>query len=1489
MKKQHMQLWIIALLVIAMLIPTATAGAVNATKIQLYSGTGDDAVNVTGTTYGFNPGEEVELTVVTTPEDIPEELTCTSTYPSIATCEISEGTITVKAVKNGTSTITVKGASSKKTAKLPVKVGNMASGIEITSPKDGDEITAGTSTLYLNWTVTYTDGNTAKNKNAVFFVYNEDSTTNKNVTVKSSGKVTANTAFTAKTPVTIKACSSDNARDYDNGGERVCDSITLTVIPSVKTLDICKDADGTDCPAQIALELGSADTASLVAVVTPDDAKKEVTWKSSNTNIAKVDTDGNVTPGTKAGTATITATAADGSRKSSTIKVNVGKLVQSITLTGADTMTSLKTTKITATVSPTDATNKKVNWKIIDPDCDKTDKSTCDASKYATVSAGTVRAKQVEKKTTITVLACPADGNTEACAKHDIEITPAVSKIRLLDADNNEVTSSKIYAIQKGDTYEFAAKVSPEDANQTVTWKSSSERIATVSDGIVTPGTNAGTVTITATAGGKSATARVRVVNELVSSVAIEWVSGVEASEGKVSLANGQSVKLKANVLTATADNRNVKWYIVDPSSCTSEGDYRTCAKSSYATVSGGKVTARKTAEPKDLYVIAEAADGSGEFDTYSITVIPVASKISISYIPDETSAEKTDVTNKTIKEIIDLNSGDSKTIRLYGTVTPDTANQELTWKSSNEKIAGVDADGLVTFYNSGTVTITATAKDGSKRSAKVTITGKIVVETITISGSTSVAAGKSIQLKAKVEPTNATNQKLTWKSSNSSIASVNSSGKVTGGKNVRVATPVTIYATATDVDERHQTPAQGYYDIVVYPAVTSVTILGEDSVSKNGKTIAMDLNVKPDYQLSSYTQPDGASPEVTWKSSKPGVATVDETGLVTAVANGTTVITCTAADGSGKKATVTIKVSTMVTKIEIANEEYEVREGNKIYLTAVLSPEKPSNGKLTWVSEDTSVVKVSGTGTTGTVIGQKVTTESVVCTNVYAKATDGSEVESNKLEICVYPYARSVKVLDKDDADITGQTISLPEGEVLEIHGQAYPGGAKQKFTIESNDSKNGVKVTYIDEENGSSAYLTSITKGKTVTITVKTTDGSGTKGTIKIKTTAAIAKNLEFTGMSVTSLGASPMAVSDEAGMSALSVASLDDTASEVVLGENTLTAGSVAQLSYEISPAAAAENEVAYFSSDDSLATVDENGVVTVANEIAEDTTVTITALVMDGSATSGTMDIALLGNAVAEVVDEEAVTEEPTGEATATEEATVDPEATATEEATVDPEATATEEATVDPEATATEEATVDPEATATEEATVDPEATATEEATVEQPTETPAPEVPAVTEIKLDVENDTVSMFAGENVTVESWKLTILPENADVSAIEFKIENEAVAKLRSDKIEDIMANGLIIDSVAAGETKLTIKSGDVEKVIKIVVNAVPTATPEPTIDVAATEQAIAAEQAAAEAAAQAAAEAEAAAAAAAEAEAANSEVTVVENTGDPALN
>ena len=160
------------------------------------------------------------------------------------------------------------------------------------------------------------------------------------------------------------------------------------------------------------------------------------------------------------------------------------------------------------------------------------------------------------------------------------------------------------------------------------------------------------------------------------------------------------------------------------------------------------------------------------------------------------------------------------------------------------------------------------------------------------------IVPGKTFQLAAWPQPTDAAFRGVTWRSSDSSVASVNSSGLVTAVRNG------TATITAKTVDGGYTASCV----ITVGIPVTSVKINAAEKVVAPGKT----------FQLAAWPQPaNAANKAVTWTSSNTSVAKVSSSGLVTAVSEGTATITVKTVDG-GKTATCAITVGVPVTSVKI-------------------------------------------------------------------------------------------------------------------------------------------------------------------------------------------------------------------------------------------------------------------------------------------------------------------------------------------------------------------------------------------------------------------------------------------------------------------------------------------------------------------------------------------------------------------------------------------
>lgn len=267
-------------------------------------------------------------------------------------------------------------------------------------------------------------------------------------------------------------------------------------------------------------------------------------------------------------------------------------------------------------------------------------------------------------------------------------------------------------------------------------------------------------------------------------------------------------------------------------------------------------------------------------------------------YTTDETGKIPTQavVLNKTF---VTLNPG--KTEQLKITYLPDYATASIgtvKWTSSNEAVVTVDAAGKLTAKVAGKAIITAITSDGNVMYCIVTVENiKVSKITITTTTSNKIATGKKVTLKAIVTPSNAYNKGVTWKSSNTKVATVSSSGVVTTKKKMGGKT-VTITATAKDGSGK-----KASYKIYVKKGIVKkVYISGVKSV-KAGKKL---------YLKGKTSASSGANRTLKWSSSNTKYAKVSSKGTVTTYKAGkkkSVKITARAVDGSGKSKTVTIKI----------------------------------------------------------------------------------------------------------------------------------------------------------------------------------------------------------------------------------------------------------------------------------------------------------------------------------------------------------------------------------------------------------------------------------------------------------------------------------------------------------------------------------------------------------------------------------------------------
>ena len=395
--------------------------------------------------------------------------------------------------------------------------------------------------------------------------------------------------------------------------------------------------------------------------------------------------------------------------------------------------------------------------------------------------------------------------------------------------------------------------------------RSSSSRCAIAPDGTLTiKKTGSFTITVTARNGQKTA----------VKFKAVKKATAVTVTGKSHELAAGKKLSLKASVQPSGVSNRKVTWTSSDPSAA--KVDARGC------------VTAQKVSERKSVVITATAQDGSGVVGSYDLTITPVASGVKL-YLDGEI------VNGKTL--YVDVNAVNA--LRLTAEVEPAGASQSVKWTSSSRGRATVTG-GNVAIKKRGNVTITAVTEDGSRVSARVILKIAAISKTVTVSGADTLPAGKTAKLSAQVLPRDTTDKKVIWSSSNPSVLSVDSRGRIRAGQ-VTSATTVTITATARDGG------AVGKRTITVTPRAMSVRVTRNGAAIPN--VVFIDSGTMTPVKLGASVYPADAAQNVTWKSGNNRVVRVDNNGVLTPVKKGKTVVTVSANDGTGVKRTFYVAV----------------------------------------------------------------------------------------------------------------------------------------------------------------------------------------------------------------------------------------------------------------------------------------------------------------------------------------------------------------------------------------------------------------------------------------------------------------------------------------------------------------------------------------------------------------------------------------------------
>lgn len=665
-------------------------------------------ISMSETTVELKPGEKHQLEATVLPQNASNaEVTWYSDKESVA--KVSQSGL-VSAVSTGEATIHVVTSDGGKMATCLVKVG---------TPVKGITLSISSKTLYV--------GDPSLDISATLTPANA---TDKSLEWSSSDPEVASIAPGAALHAVIKPLkpgkTTITATTKDGGFTASCE---VTVKRHVSGVSLNK--------ASLTLYVG--ETESLAATVAPEDASdKSVVWSSGNSAVASV-SNGKVTAN-KPGTAVIKVVTNDLS-KEATCTVTVKRHVESVELSQKEIKLYLgENRSLTATVLPSDASDKNVTWSSSNPN-------------VATVStAGNVVSKSVGT-TVITVKT--ADGGHQASC-HVTVLEPVVYATSL-------TITPQALNMNIGESASLTLQMLPSNANEKLVWESDNESVARVVNGDITAvGVGVAKIMVK----GKNVTSNavtVTVIDKFA-------VTGVKLNESEKSIQVGDSFTLTATVLPEDARDKTVTW---------------SSDKESVATVKDGVVTAVSPGT-----AIIKVTAGAGAFSaTCSVTV-------------EERIIEITEISYPEDNQTINLKMGESYTIKVK--VAPDNANEILkvspaincpvTWK--RVKVQGTPYWNVTVtaIYKEGRGSLAIDSKNYSTQ-CFVSVT-KVPVTGISLDVSeTSMRVGQTLTLTSRVSPSDASIKDVIWESSDKTVAYVSQSGIVTaknGGK-------VTITAKSKD------------------------------------------------------------------------------------------------------------------------------------------------------------------------------------------------------------------------------------------------------------------------------------------------------------------------------------------------------------------------------------------------------------------------------------------------------------------------------------------------------------------------------------------------------------------------------------------------------------------------------------------------------------------------------------------------------------------
>ena len=395
---------------------------------------------------------------------------------------------------------------------------------------------------------------------------------------------------------------------------------------------------------------------------------------------------------------------------------------------------------------------------------------------------------------------------------------------------------------------------------------------------------------------------------------------------------------------------------------------------------------------------------------------------------------------------------------KLTSNVSPSNAsNKDVTWRSSNNSVATVDSNGKITAKKIGTTIITVSSS-GYTSTCTVNVVDTIELKGITINKTTLRLKEKNSEtLKITFNPSNATNKKITWKSSNSNIATVDNNGTVKAIK------PGSATITAVSNDGGYVATSKVTVE-ALSKKVTGVSLDKKEIQLVAGEEGTLKATINPSY---------AENKNIKWESSNEKVATVKD-GVISAKRKGTTEIKVITEDGEKEAICKVTVTSPPIKSISFKEKEKTIYVGNTETLLTVNEPTNSEIDNPIWTSSDEKVVKVENGKITGLKVGESTITVSNKDKTI--QATINIKVIKKpveKLNITIDGYNLNF------DPNIKNYKLKIGSENQLKINVN------KEKYTVNGNQKlKDGSIITITVNEEEKVTYVINIKKKTNYTI---------------------------------------------------------------------------------------------------------------------------------------------------------------------------------------------------------------------------------------------------------------------------------------------------------------------------------------------------------------------------------------------------------------------